>query len=294
MLKRFLMGGAAVAAVSLGAIAQDAPQKVEAVVGNLHVVFARAGNVGISAGEDGVFLIDDQYAPMTAGLKAAVASVSDAPVRYVINTHYHGDHTGGNENLGAEGTVMVSHDNVRQRLKAGSFVKEFNMRTPPASKAGLPAVTFNSEMSLHLNGDEARIIHVENAHTDGDSMVFFKGQNVLYTGDVFFHGMFPFIDVDHGGSIGGMIAAIDRAIALVDENTKVVPGHGPVTDKAGLAKYRDFLQDSSDIVAAHKAAGKSLEEIVAMKPFATHAETRQAFNPAWIDTYVGFVFTSLK
>lgn len=294
-LKKLLMAGVSAFLLSAGLSAQDAPaQTIETLRGGLHVVFAQAGNVGVSAGEDGVFLIDDQYAPMTPALKNIVSSVSDGPIRYVINTHFHGDHSGGNENLGNEGTVMVAHDNVRQRLKAGTFIKVFNMDTPPAKKAALPSVTFNSEMSLHLNGDEARIIHVEDAHTDGDSMVYFKGADVLFTGDIVFFGLYPFIDVEHGGSIGGMIAAVDRAVGWIGEETQVVPGHGPVTDRAGLVSYGDFLKDTRNIISGLKAEGKSLEDIVEMNPFAKYDGKVGGFNADWKNQYAGFVYNSLK
>jgi len=293
-LKGLILAGTAALALSTAGSAEEAPtQTVEHVRGNLHVVFSPAGNVGISAGEDGVFLIDDQYAPMTEALKAAVAGVSTDPIRYVINTHFHGDHSGGNENLGKEGSVIVAHDNVRQRMKAGTFIEVFNMKTPPAVKAALPSVTFNSEMSLHLNADEARIIHFENAHTDGDSMVYFKETDVLYTGDVFFNGLYPFIDLKYGGSIGGMIAAVEKAAGMIGDTTKVVPGHGPVTDKAGLIAYGDFLKDTRDIIAGQKAAGKSLAEIVAMNPFAKYEGKVRGFNAEWKNQYAGFIYDSL-
>ena len=295
-LKKILLGTVAAVVVAASATAQeqDVEVKTEALRGALHVLYGQGGNIGVSAGEDGVFIIDDQYAFLTDKIKAAITKISDKEIRYVINTHFHGDHTGGNENMGEGGTVIVAHDNVRQRLSAGSFVKAFNMKTGPAPKAALPTVTFNDEMSLHLNGEEARIIHVSGAHTDGDSIIHFKGSNIIHMGDLFFNELFPFIDVPNGGSIGGMIMGADKALAAANDETIIIPGHGPVTDKAGLMKYRTMLAGARTAVAALKAKGMSLEDVRVADPLAAYKGDFKGFNAEWHNMFIGFVYNSLK
>lgn len=296
-LKKILLGAVAATSMTAATMAQDwenVEVKTEALRGNMHVLFGAGGNIGISAGEDGIFIIDDQFAPLTDRIRAAIAGISDKEIRYAINTHFHGDHSGGNENMGTGGTVIVAHDRVRQRMSEGAFVKTFNMTMPPQPKAALPVVTFNDEMSLHLNGEEARIIHIKNAHTDGDSIIFFKGSNLIHMGDLFFNELLPFIDVPNGGSIDGVIAGADKALGMANDDTIVIPGHGPVTDKAGLMAYRTMLQETRDIIAALKAKGGSLEEIQAQKPIAAYTAKWKGFNATWADQYVGFVFDSIQ
>jgi len=295
-MKRIITGAVAALLASTLVQAQegwdDVEIKAQHLRGGIHVLFGRGGNIGVSAGVDGVILVDDQYAPLTDKIKAAVADISDQPLRYVINTHFHGDHTGGNENLG-EIAVIVAHDNVRQRLSEGAFIAAFNMTMPPHSGPGLPTVTFNSEMSLHFNDDEARIIHAKNAHTDGDSFIWFKGANVIHMGDLMFNGMFPFIDVSNGGSIGGILSALDTAITIADDETLVIPGHGQVTDKAGLVAYKKTMRDMAGIIGKLKAEGKSLEEIQAARPLAAYEETLHQFSEGWVDQFIGFIYDSL-
>ncbi|PCI61615.1 MAG: MBL fold metallo-hydrolase, partial [Kordiimonadales bacterium] len=176
---------------------------------------------------------------------------------------------------------------------AAAFAKAVEGKLSAGQKAALPVVTFSSEMSFHLNGDEARVIHAANGHTDGDSFIFFKETNLVHMGDLFFNGIFPFIDVDHGGSIGGMIAASDKVLALVNDDTIIIPGHGPVTDKKGLEAFKAMLMGSRDIVSKLKAEGKSLAEIQAMKPLVGFGENWKGFNATWVDQYVGFIFNSI-
>ena len=191
----------------------------------------------------------------------------DTP-KFLINTHFHGDHTGGNENLGSKGTLIVSHDNVRQRLEDGSFIKAFGMKSGPANKAALPVMTFSETMHFHINGDSVNAIHVPNAHTDGDSIIHFKKANVVHAGDVFFNGFYPFIDADHGGSVKGVIKAADTILAITDSNSKIIPGHGPLADKAQLQAYRDMLQTAYTRLVALKNQGMSAEDAIAKKPLA--------------------------
>lgn len=296
-IKKLLLAALSVGAfmtTSVSAQNWDAVQvRSEKVAGNVYVLFGAGGNIGVSVGEDGVFIVDDQFAPLTEKIKAAIAELSDKPIRFAINTHFHGDHTGGNENLGREGTVIVAHDNVRIRMAAGSFIKAFNNRTEPQDGFALPTVTFNDQASLHLNGEQTRMHHVSNAHTDGDSIVHFEGSNVVHMGDTFFNGRFPFIDVDSGGSIDGVIAAANKVLGIVDEGTRIIPGHGPVSDKAGLMMYRDMLVTVRDRVAEMKSAGNSLEEVVAAGVVDDFKENYGAGGEQWPAAFVSFVYNSL-
>ncbi len=195
---------------------QDDFDKVEVtsakVAEGIYVLNGRGGNIGVSVGEDGVFLIDDQYAPLTTKIRAAVSSLTPQPIRFVVNTHWHGDHTGGNENLGKMGIVIVAHENVRKRMSVEQFLAAFNQKVPASPKAALPIITFADSVTFNLNGDEIRSFHVAPAHTDGDTVVYFKKANVVHMGDCFFNGMYPFIDLSSGGSIDGVIAAADKVL----------------------------------------------------------------------------------
>ncbi len=263
---------AVVMSACLPAWAQRDFSKVEItttkVADGIYMLEGAGGNMGVSAGSDGVFLIDDQFAPLTEKIRAAVAAIDKRPIRFVFNTHWHGDHTGGNENLGASGALIVAHDNVRRQMTVEHFLELWDQKVPASSEGFLPVVTFSDAVTFHLNGDEIHAFHVALAHTDGDSMVHFPGANVLHTGDVFFSGRFPFIDVYTGGSLAGVIAACDVALELVDDTTKIIPGHGPLSDRADLVAYRNMLQTVHDTVAPMVRRGKSLEEIRAAKPLA--------------------------
>src|SRR5258706_9143076 len=190
------------------------------------------GNIGVSAGEDAVFVIDDQYAPLTDRITAAIAKITPKPVRFVLNTHWHGDHTGGNENFGKGGSLIVAHENVRKRMSVEQFIEAFNMRSPAAPPVALPVVTFAQSVTFHLNGDEIRAIHMPNAHTDGDAVVHFLRNDVVHMGDIYFNGMYPFIDDATGGSVEGVIPACDKGDALVSDKTHIIPGHGRPSNKA--------------------------------------------------------------
>lgn len=272
----------------------DAVQvRSEPVQGNIHVLFGAGGNIGVSIGEDGVFIVDDQFAPLTEKIKAAIAELSDKPIRFAINTHFHGDHTGGNENLGKEGTVIIAHDNVRIRMAEGSFIQAFNNRTPAQTGPALPVVTFNDQASLHLNGEQTRMHHVSNAHTDGDSIIHFEGSNVIHMGDTFFMGRFPFIDVSNGGSVDGVIATANKVLGLANAETRIIPGHGPVTDEGGLTAYRDMLVTVRGRVAGLKSAGRSLEEVRAAGVVDDFMESFGAGGADWAGAFIGFVYNSL-
>lgn len=258
---------AVIAAIAAPAFAQPpapAPQvRVERVAPGVAVLFGRGGNIALSHGVDGNVLIDDQYAPMTEPILAAVRSIDPDPVRFVINTHWHGDHTGGNENLARTDTVVVAHENVRTRMSMEQVVR--GEAVPPSPAGALPVITFGQGLSFHLNGDEVRVFHVDHAHTDGDALVFWHRANVLHMGDTYFNGMLPFIDLDSGGSIDGLLDALLIAIGRADAETVIIPGHGPLARRSDLIAYRDRLQGIRDRVRAEIDAGRTLEEIQALR-----------------------------
>ncbi len=230
------------------------------------------GNIGVSVGEDGVFVIDDQFAQLAPKVLAAIAELSDKPIDYVINTHWHGDHTGGNAALGDAGAVIVAHDNVRVRL-AGK------PETPPPS--ALPVVTFSESTTFYYNGHEIHVLHPETAHTDGDAVIHFRDIDVIHAGDILFNGMYPFIDLDSGGTIDGYIAALERLAGLAGPETRIIPGHGPLASKPDVDKSIAMLKDGKRRIAVLIAEGKSLEEVKAIDPMSDyHAEWAWAFITA--------------
>jgi cyclase len=266
--------------------------KVVPVAGGVSMLVGQGGNIGVSAGKDGVFLIDDQFAPLLPKIRAAVKTLSDQPIRFVVNTHFHGDHTGSNAPLGEVGVVIVAHDNVRKRLGLERVNPGTKERTPPQPPVAWPIITFADSVSFHLNGDDLDVTHVAAAHTDGDSIIRFQKANVLHMGDTFFNGNYPFIDIDSGGSIDGIIAAADRGIASSDASTKIIPGHGLLGTRADLQSYRDMLAGIRDRVKALVAQAKTLEQIIAAKPSAQwDAKWGKGFLGP--DAFVGSVHRSL-
>ena len=264
--------------------------RVEKLAPGVAVLFGSGGNIGLSYGKDGNVLVDDQFAPLTDKIVAAVRTLEPGPIRFVINTHWHGDHSGGNENLGKAGAVIMAHDNVRSRLAAGR--PEGEMPVPPAPEGALPVVTYGDGVSVHLNSDILHVTHVANAHTDGDSLVHWRTADVLHMGDTFFHKVsFPFVDLKSGGSIDGLIAAVNRAIELVGPQTRIIPGHGPVATPADLVAYRDMLVDIRNAVAAGIAAGKSLEQIRASRHAGRYGMPDGFITP---DRFVETVHESLR
>ena len=245
--------------------------KVERLAPGVAVLFGAGGNIGLSYGEDGNVIIDDQFAPLVPKIEAAVKSLDPDPVRFVINTHWHGDHTGGNEAFGRAGAVIVAHDNVRRRMSVDTFSKQMNQTLKATPKAGLPVVTFAQGVTFHLNGDDIQVTHVDNAHTDGDSLVYWSKANVLHMGDTFFFkATYPFIDRESGGSIDGMIAAARIGLGIVKPGGKVIPGHGPVATREDLAAYHDMLVDIRAKVAAGLRAGRTKAQVIASRPTAPY------------------------
>lgn len=287
------------AAAPLALVTVQAPDfsKVEVtttkVAEGVYMLQGSGGNIGVSAGEDGVFLIDDQYAPLTDKLKAAVAAVSNKPIRFLLNTHWHGDHTGGNENLGQGGVLIVAHENVRRRMSVEQFIEAFGAKVPPSPKAALPVVTFTDAVTFHLNGDEIRSFHVPPAHTDGDSIIHFKGANVVHMGDCFFNGLYPFIDVSSGGSVDGMVAAANKVLGMVDSSTRIIPGHGPLGDREALRAFRDMLVSVRSRIEPMLAAGNTKEQVVAAKPT---QDLDQRWGKGFLkpDAFVEIVYASLN
>lgn len=254
------------------ASAEPAPQapavRAEHVAGHVHLIYGRGGNIGVSAGADGVFLIDDQYAPLAPAILEAVRGISDAPLRFVLNTHWHGDHTGGNEQMAGQGALIIAHDNVRRRLSTEQFIAAFGSRVPPSPPTALPVVTFSQSLTLHFNGDAARMRHAPHAHTDGDGWVQFERADVIHAGDLFFNGMYPFIDLSSGGSIDGLIRAVGQMLDAAGPRTRIIPGHGPLADRAALAAYRDMLVTVRGRVAALIADGADRDAAIAARPTA--------------------------
>ena len=238
------------------------------VADRAYVLAGAGGNIGVAIGDSGVILVDDQFAPLTPKVLAAVKALTPLPVRFVLNTHWHGDHTGGNENMRGAGAIVVAHENVRKRMSTEQFLQMFKEKVPPSPAGALPGVTFTDAVSFHLDGQEIRAFHVRNAHTDGDAVVHFRTGNVVHMGDTFFNGRYPYIDVASGGSVDGMIAAADRVLKMIGPDTKVIPGHGAVGDRAALKAYRDMLSAARAAVLPHVTRGASLQQVIAAKPTA--------------------------
>jgi cyclase len=259
----------------------------------LYMLTGAGGNIGLSVGEDAVFLVDDQYAPLTERIKAAIAAITDKPVRFVLNTHWHFDHTGGNENLGQAGALIVAHDNVRKRMSVEQFIKDFDMKVPASPKVALPVITFSETTTFHLNGEEINAVHVAPAHTDGDSLVHYRKANVIHMGDTFFNGSYPFFDMSSGGSVEGMIGAAEKALSLSNASTRIIPGHGPLADRKALETYLTMLRTSRDRIKTLVSAGKSVAEVIAAKPLAEYDATwgKGFIQP---DQFVRLVHASLS
>ena len=232
------------------------------------MLVGQGGNIGVGVGEDGVFLIDDQFVPLTEKIRRAVGKLSSSPIRFLLNTHWHPDHTGGNENLGSTGTVIIAHDNVREQMSVPHFLETFNLKIPPSPSTALPIVTFNDTVTLHLNGETIQGFHVPSAHTDGDTIIYFQQGNVIHGGDIFFNGMYPFIDISTGGSIAGTIAAVEQLLAIANNETKIIPEHEPLETRTELIEYQYMLLTVKRRVEEAIVQDMSLEAFIASQPTA--------------------------
>jgi glyoxylase-like metal-dependent hydrolase (beta-lactamase superfamily II) len=234
--------------------------KATKVAGNVYMLEGAGGNIGVSVGDDGLLIVDDQFAPLADKIRAALKGLADKKLRFILNTHWHGDHTGGNIAFGPEAPI-IAHDNVRKRLATEQKSTVFNTTTPPSPKEALPVITFNDSLSVHFNGEEIRAIHFPHGHTDGDSVIFFSTSNVVHLGDDFFAGRFPFVDLESGGSIEGLVKNIGELVDKIPPTAKLIPGHGPISTLDDLKAYHRMLQQTTDIVRQKIAAGKTLDQI---------------------------------
>jgi glyoxylase-like metal-dependent hydrolase (beta-lactamase superfamily II) len=271
-----LLAGLLLSVFALSALAEtDFSQvsiKTTEVAPGIYMLEGLGGNIGLSIGDDGVFVIDDQFAPLTARIQQAIAALTEQPVRFVVNTHWHIDHAGGNENLGKAGAIIVAHDNVRKRLQKGQFVAAFNAEIPAAPPAALPIITFDQSVTFHWNNETLEVLHVAPSHTDGDAVIYLKDANVVHTGDLYWNGLYPVIDASSGGSAAGMVSGVGEVLARIDSNTKVIPGHGPLSNKAELQVYHEMLNTAHVRIKALKDEGKTIEQIIGAKPTADYDE----------------------
>jgi len=296
-MKRVLMAFALVTMAGAGRLL--AQQNFDSVVvrtqpagRGVHMLTGSGGNIALAVGDDFAFLVDDQFAPLTAKILAAVRGVTDKPVRFLVNTHWHGDHAGGNENMAKAGVILVAHDNVRTRMSTEQFTELFNRRSPPSPRGALPVVTFGESVTFHLGGETVHVVHVPPAHTDGDAIVHFVRANAIHMGDNYFKDVYPFVDLSSGGSFEGVIRAADIALGYANDSTRIIPGHGPLASRADLKKYRDVMVQVRDRVAALIRQGKTKEQVVAAKPTAEWDATWGAgfMKP---DVFLGIVYQSM-
>jgi len=234
---------------------------------NVYMLEGQGGNITVAVAKDGIIMVDGEFAALHDKIKAAIAAISNLPIKYLINTHFHGDHTGGNQPFAKDGATVVAEINVKTRLAAGTTNGLTGAKTPPAQADALPAKTYTGAFKLRLDGRVADLKHIANAHTDGDTYVWFKTANVLSTGDTFTNGRYPNIDFANGGNIRGMIAATDAYLKLVNDKSRIVPGHGPIGDKAALLEYRAMLVTARDRMAKLVKDGKSEDDVMTAKPF---------------------------
>lgn len=290
---------AALALFAAPAMAQQQPDfsKVEIKTTDLghktYMLEGQGGNITVAVGQDGIIMVDSEFAPLHDKIKAAIAKLSSAPIKYLVNTHYHGDHTGGDSAFAKDGAIVVAQDNVKKRLEEGTTNGLTGAKTAPVSGDALPAKTYKTSLTLKVKGRTAMLHHVANAHTDGDTYVWFKDANVLSTGDTVTMGRWPNIDFAVGGNIKGMIAASDIYLKLVNDDTKIVPGHGALANKAQLIAYRTMLVAARDRTAKLVKAGKTEDEVIAAKPFADYDQKLGATDEQ-SRNFIRVVYHSLK
>ena len=238
----------------------------------LAVLTGGGGNIGVWHGRDGIVIVDDNLAPLAPRVIEAVARLAEGPVRFVINTHWHPDHTGGNEAFGRTGGIIIAHDKVRTRMAEAQFIEAVGMQVPAAPPAALPIVTFDDSVTLYLNGDRLEVIHVIDAHTDGDAVLWWQAANVVHTGDVYLSNSYPFVDLSSGGTLAGLMTAIEAVLARANDATIVIPGHGPISNRRELSEYRDMLVTIGRRIRESVEQGRSLEEVIGSHPTAEFDE----------------------
>jgi cyclase len=291
-----LFTGAAALSLAGAAIAQQQPDMnavqitAQEIRPGVTVLFGFGGNIGVSHGEDGTLIVDDQFAPLTGKIQASIAGLGATPVKYLVNTHWHFDHAQGNENFGNAGAIIFAQDRVRDRLIAGGTVA--GNTAPPAPKAALPVGTYASGMTFHLNGDTIDVIHTGGGHTDGDSVVYWRKANVLHTGDLMMvNSGYPFVDVSSGGNVGHLITSLDQMIRMTNSDTVIIPGHGPLATRADLIAWRGMIATAVERVKALKDAGRTLEQAKAAKPLdGLNSDQNTFFQP---DNFVEGIWGSL-
>ncbi|MDN5201814.1 MBL fold metallo-hydrolase [Fulvivirgaceae bacterium BMA10] len=249
------------------------------VTDNIYMLKGRGGNIGVSAGEDGVMIIDDQYAPLADKIKSAIAEINSGAIKFVINTHWHGDHVGGNEIFGKAGSIIVAHDNVRKRMSTDQFMERFQRNVPASPKAALPIISFDKKITFHFNDDEITVFHGTSAHTDGDAVIYFHKGNTIHMGDAFVTYGYPFIDAGSGGSIVGEISFLEDVLKMINDDTKVIPGHGELSTKKDIVNFKKMLVDIKDKVAKGVASGKTINEVLAAEP------TKQ-YDASWNNGFI--------
>ena len=238
---------------------RDIKIQVKKLTDQIYSLKGQGGNIGVFIGDDGVFMIDDQFAPLTPKILVAIKGITNKSVKYLVNTHWHQDHTGGNGNMQKQGALIVSHDNVRKRMSVDQVIRGRTRKA--SSKEALPVVTFTQDMMLHINNDDILISHIHNAHTDGDALVYFTNNNVLHVGDSYFQGKFPYIDLSSGGSINGYVEGLKKIILLCDNNTKIIPGHGEISNKKEVKVYLKMLTDIRTTIQKEIDKGQTLEQV---------------------------------
>lgn len=279
------------------AAAQDKPDpskvsfKVTKVAGQVYVIEDATpefsgGNIGVSVGPDGIVLVDDKFAALAPKIEAALKTISDKPVRFIINTHFHGDHTDGNAAFGSKSTV-IAHDNTRKRMAAGGGKDD-----PPAPAAALPIITFDEKLSVHLNGEDIRAVHFPTGHTDTDVVIFFTKSNVVHLGDEFFNGMYPFIDARSGGSVKGLIGNLKKLLPMIPAGAKIIPGHGPIATTKELRTYLTMLEQTTSFVEAGIKAGKTLDQLKQDKSLAKFDAWSKGFFKT--DQFIEQLYNDLK
>lgn len=269
MNRKLLTAGILIFAFSFSTYSQnyDSVQiKTTKLTESIYMLEGAGGNIGVLVGNDGIIIIDDQFAPLTEKIKTALSKISSKPVKFVVNTHFHFDHAGGNENFGSQGAIILSHENARRRLTTDYFFEAFKETQKASSYEALPKVTFADSVTFHMNGETVHVFYAKNAHTDGDVIIHFKESNILHCGDVFVRYGFPFIDQGAGGSIDGMIRAIERLIAIANDQTKIIPGHGALSTKKDLIDYKNMLVTVRTRIADGIKQGKTLQQIADSDP----------------------------